>query len=131
MSGTSLPVSLLPDSAHLEALLAEEPRLRSLARALVDDQATADEAVQETLEQSAERPMPKGGLYGYLGRMIELHILDRLRRERRRRHHERQAARPESVPPTVDVVAEAEIRQHLREAVTGLTEPYRSTIWLR
>ncbi len=101
MSGTSLPVSLLPDSAHLETLLGEEPRLRALARALVDDTATADDAVQETLEWSAERPMPKGRLSGYLGRMIELHILDRLRRERRRRHHERQAAKPEALPSTI------------------------------
>ncbi len=131
MSGTSLPVSLLPDSAHLEALLGEEPRLRALARALVYDPTTADEAVQETLEQSAERPMPRGGLSGYLGRMIELHILDRLRRERRRRYHERRAARPEAVPSTIDVVAQAEIRQELTAAVARLPEPYRSTIWLR
>ncbi len=70
MSGTSLPVSLLPDSAHLEVLLAEEPRLRSLARALVDDPATADEAVQETLEQGSEGLRQQGRLRGYLGRAL-------------------------------------------------------------
>ncbi len=124
-------MSLLPDSAQLEALLGEEPRLRTLARALVDDPATADEAVHETLEWGAGRLLPKGGLRRYLGRAVRSRILNRLRSERRRQHHERQAAQAERVPPTVDVVAQAEILQELTAAVARLPEPYRSTIWLR
>ncbi len=116
-------MSLLPDTAQLEVLLSEEPRLRALARSLIQDHATADEAVQETLEQ--------GGSRGYLRRTLETRILKHLRGERRRRHHERQAARPEALPSTIDVVAEAEIRRQLIDAVTGLPEPYCSAIWLR
>ncbi len=129
---SSLPVSLFPDSAQLETLLDEEPRLRALARDLLKDPTAADEVVQETLEQSAMQHLPSGRRRrSYVRRVLESRIVNRLRSERRRRHHERQAARPESVPPTVDVVAEAEIRHRLMEAVTGLPEPYRSTIWLR
>ncbi len=124
-------VSLLPDTAQLEVLLGEEPRLRALALALIEDPVAADDAVQETLEQGSEGLRQQGSLRGYLRRTLERRILVYLRSEHRRQRHERHAARPESVPATVDVVAEAEIRQHLMEAVTGLTEPYRSAIWLR
>ncbi len=131
VSGVSVPVSLLPDSAQLEVLLGEEPRLRALARALLQDPAAADDVVQETLEWGVECHQPKGVPHKYLWRVLQTRVLDHLRGERRRRYHERQAARPEVAPATVDVVAEAEIRHRLIEAVTGLPEPYRSTIWLR
>ncbi len=124
-------VSLLPDTAQLEVLLDEEPRLRALARALIEDPATADEAVQETLEQGSEGLRQRRSLRSYLGRALERRIFMHLRSERRRRHHERQVAKPEALPSTIDVVAEAEIRQELTAAVTRLPEPYRSTIWLR
>ncbi len=124
-------MSLLPDTAQLEVLLSEEPRLRALACALIEDPATTDDAVQDTLEQGSERLLQQGYSRGYLKRTLERRNFRHLRSERRRRHHERQAARPEAVPSTIDVVAQAEIRHHLMEAVTGLPEPYRSTIWLR
>ncbi len=53
-------MSLFPNSAQLEALLEEEPRLRALARDLLQDPTAADEVVQETLEQSAMQHLPSG-----------------------------------------------------------------------
>ncbi len=129
---SSHPVSLFPDSAQLETLLDEEPRLRALARDLLKDPTAADEVVQETLEQSAMQHLPSGRRRrSYVRRVLESRIVNRLRSERRRRHHELRAGRPGVAPAAIDVVAQAEIRRQLIDAVTGLTEPYRSAIWLR
>ncbi len=87
-------VSLLPDTAQLEVLLGEEPRLRALARALIEDPATVDDAVQETLEQGSERLLQQGCSRGYLRRTLERRIFRHLRSERRRRHHELRAGTP-------------------------------------
>ncbi len=124
-------VSLLPDTAQLEVLLGEEPRLRALALALIEDPAAADDAVQETLGQGSEGLRQQGSLRSYLRRTLERRILVYLRSERRRQRHERQAAKPEALPSTIDVVAQAEVCRQLIDAITRLPEPYRSTIWFR
>ena len=59
-AAASSPVSLLPDTAQLETLLGEEPRLRALAQALLADLSTADDVVQDTLEQGARYPVSSG-----------------------------------------------------------------------
>lgn len=106
--------------------------LRSLALALLGDEAEAEDAVQETwaraLTQPPSRPGPLGGWLHEVLRSIAAKVKrSRVRRLRR----ERRAARAESEPGSAAILERREILHSIVDAVHGLGQPYREVIWLR
>ena len=104
------------------------------ARALVHGEAEAEDVVQQAWLEILQRPPatePRRP-QGWLRSVLRFTALDRMRSERRRRHHEEGAARPERLdvaPP--DIVARAETIDRVVHAVLNLEEPYRTTVLLR
>ena len=91
MSGSNPPVSM-------EALLQERDFVRSLARRLVRDEASADDIVQQTWVAALTRPPEsrravRGWLHGVVRRLTARHWRERSARNRR----ETVAARPDRV----------------------------------
>lgn len=118
--------------ARLEVLLAEREWVRSLARTLTRDENAADDLEQEAWLAAVQRPpgdvsTPRGWLATVLRRAAGKDRRGQSRRDRR----ERAAARPEAIPPALDVVAAAEWHARVARAVVDLPEPYRRTVLLR
>lgn len=106
-------------------LMRRAAAIRPLARALLNDDDAADEAAHEAWL----RRTPGRQLLAALANLLR----DRRRTDARRRARERvlaESGEAES-PATVDVVANAEIRRDVLDAVVGLGEPLRTAIWLR
>jgi RNA polymerase sigma-70 factor (ECF subfamily) len=121
-----------PAPFPLETLLAERAWVRALARSLVADEHAADDLEQDAWVAVLERPparttSPRGWLATVLRRGAGRGRRGDFRRARR----ERAAARPESLPSTGDVVANAEWHARVVRAVLALEEPYRTTLLLR
>ncbi len=118
-----------PDPA---SLLRHEGWLRRLALRLVEDEADADDVVQETWRRALERP-PRDAraLPAWLAHVARNAARGLWRTTARRRRREEAAARPERIPATIDVVARAETQRRLVDAVLALDEPFRTTVLLR
>lgn len=123
----SAPTSIAP-------LLERMDRIRSLARTLVRDAATADDLVQEALvvalaaDGPGAAPKTEGWMRVVMGNLLR----DRRRSERSRTHREGRVARTEtSIASTEAVVSSAERQRDLVEAVLELEDPYRETLLLR
>jgi RNA polymerase sigma factor (sigma-70 family) len=116
----------------LEALLTHRAWVRRLARSLVLDGSSAEDIEQATWIAALRNP-PRHAptARAWLGRVVRNLALDTGRARRRREAHEFQAARPEALRPTSDVVAEADTHARLVAAVHNLAEPYRTTVLLR
>ncbi|HET6202354.1 MAG TPA: sigma-70 family RNA polymerase sigma factor [Planctomycetota bacterium] len=115
-----------------ERLLAHGPFLRSLARALVLDEALAEDAVQETWVAALRRPPRWGADPRPWLAAVTRNLALRLRRgEGRRNRRERAAAKPEGLPSTAEIVEREALRRQVVEAVLSLEEPCRSAILLR
>ena len=119
---------------HLAPLHERLDRIRSLARTLVRDAATADDLVQQAVlialsgGASVSAPQSEGWIRTVLTNLLR----DRRRSERSRALREGRAAREEgSVSSTHAVVSNAERHRDLVEAVLELPEPYRETVLLR
>lgn len=117
------------DAPNPLQLLAEERRVRALARRLAVD---GDELVQESLLRVLE-----GGALAlrepraWLAR-IARNVAHNLRREERHRAaRERRAARPERVPSSAELALREERRAALIAAVDALPAPLREVVWLR
>lgn len=114
-----------------DELLAHAGWVRSLARRLVADQASADDLVQETWLRALQSP-PKSGhsTSGWLARVAQNVRRRQWRTDARRVEREAQAVarlgRAEHSPD--ELIAEAEHQQHIGTCVLGLEEPYRTVI---
>ena len=116
-------------SAHPETLLRETGWLRSLVRHLVADEDQTEEVVQETLLAAIRtNPSPQIGLRPWLAHVARNLIRRSWRTDRHRRRREKQVAKPEDQPATVDLVEQIEAQRSVVDAVLGLREPYRSVI---
>jgi len=125
MSGSTTPVSM-------DVLLEERDFVRSLARRLVRDEASAEDIVQQTWVAALTRPPEdrravRGWLSGVVRRLTARHWRDRSARNRR----EGVAARPDRVPSVAEITAREEVRTRVVRAVLALKEPYRSVVTLR
>lgn len=115
----------------LERLLTETERLRPLARALAHG-GDADDLIQATVEVAMRaRPADDRKLQPWLTRVLRNVARMRARGEVRRRARELQAEGAEGSLPPDAVVARAEQRRAVVDAVLRLPEPARRTVLLR
>ena len=122
------PVTHHPPEAVLEHL----DWLRALARRLCADASRADDVSQEALLAAWRKP-PRAD--ASLKEWLVGVVANLARRERRgegRRHgREREAARREKVPSTLELLERMSVEERLLQAVRSLREPYRTTVLLR
>src|SRR5262245_23182717 len=114
-----------------EQLMAEMAWIRRLARALVRDEATADDIAQDTwLVANEQQPEDDRPLRPWLARVVANLVHTRRRTEARR--DQREAAvdheHPERTP--AELVERVELQRAVADEVLALAEPYRSTVLL-
>ncbi len=111
-----------------EALLIHARFLRGLTRALVVDDARAEDLVQETWLAAVRRPPVEGDLRAWLARVLRNAATTQRRRDSRRADRERRSARRESLPSAADIVEKEDLARRVADAVFRLEEPYRRAI---
>ena len=119
-----------------ESLMRHADFVRQLARAILRDEAAADDVMQETWMAAIERPPAKAdSLRSWLGSVARRFALRRLRSEERRWRREQQVARSEaSHDPVTGTTSEPTalarelLLENVTRAVLDLKEPYRSTV---
>jgi len=119
---------------RLDALLAHREWVERTARALVFDDADAEDLTQQAWLGILERPpgSAPASPRGWLRSVLRFTAIDAGRAARARREHEGAVARRERLEADpADVVARAETLDRLVHAVLELEEPYRSTVLLR
>lgn len=115
----------------LEALLAHQGFLAGLARRLVDNEADAEDLVQNAWVAALQGPAPRGpNLRAWLAAVARNRWRNRQQSETALANRERLAARPESLD-TEQAERGLEERTRVIEAVRALPEPYLTTIYLR
>jgi len=115
-----------------QALMEHVGFLRALALSLLQNEADADDVVQQTLATAMERPpAAKGNLRAWLATVTRNFALLTHRRRKRARERELKAARPESTPSPAEIAARLELERKVVDAVAELEEPYRTTVILR
>jgi len=116
----------------MATLLAERPWVRGVARALVRDDAAADDLAQDAwVAALTHEGAPPHAPRAWLATVLRRGASKGRRTERRRDARERLVARPEAGPSTLEVVAQAEWHQRVVNAVLALPEPYRTALLLR
>lgn len=124
----------MSDSSHLDPqlLLRHEPFVRSVARALLRDEAGADDVVQQTWLTALRRaPDRADSLRAWLGRVARNLALDAKRGSGRRAVRERAAARDEATEAVDRAHERLHVQRDVVDAVLALEEPYRSVVLLR
>jgi RNA polymerase sigma-70 factor (ECF subfamily) len=119
-------------TANTEDLLLHAGWLRRFAVALVNDQDTAEDIVQETLVAAWQRPAENKG-HAWLARVARNLAIDRWRSSDRRERRELATAATDlgTVASPEELVGDAQIHRAVAEVVAGLDEPFRQTIVLR
>jgi len=115
-----------------EQLMVEMAWVRRLARALLRDDAAADDVAQETwLVATAERPDAARPLRPWLARVVRNLVHTRRRGEARRDQREAayEQAGTEAATPA-QLVERVELQRVVAGEVLALAEPYRSTVLL-
>lgn len=114
------------------ALLEDLGWVRALARGLVRDEALAEDLVQETWLEAAERKWPGGRPpRAWLATVLRNLFRQEQRSGARRRRREGLVAAEEALPSTAELVERIELQRLLAEEVLRLEEPLRSTLVLR
>ncbi|MCI0588382.1 MAG: sigma-70 family RNA polymerase sigma factor [Planctomycetes bacterium] len=115
-----------------ERLLEHAGWIRSLARRLSRDAASADDLAQKALVAAIEHPpAPERPLRRWFAAVLRNFAREDHRSETRRVERERRVARGESLPSTAELVERLAAQRRVVEAVADLEEPYRTTILLR
>jgi RNA polymerase sigma-70 factor (ECF subfamily) len=118
--------------AVISDLLAHSAWLQRLARRLVSDPASADDAVQDTWVAALESTRPRAGsIRGWLARVMHNVVAQSARSESARRAREAAVARAEALPGAREALERAQALRGLVDALVELDEPYRSTLLLR
>lgn len=132
MTSTNADLHDLDAQCALEALRAEGPFVRALAKSLLFDDAQVDDVVQQTWLEALRHEVPQGpARRGWLARVVRSRASNARRGARRQHERERAAARPEAVESPDELLAREEQRRMVVAAVAALPEPYRSTVMLR
>jgi RNA polymerase sigma factor (sigma-70 family) len=121
-----------PGSLDAESLLRHGAWLAQLARALVARDDEIDDVLQQTYAQAlATPPRHETNLRSWLGAIARNVVRSSRRSDAARVAREVHAPRP-PLPETPDeLVARAELRRAVVDAVLALAEPYRSAVMLR
>lgn len=114
-----------------ESLLEHREWLRAIARSLVRDESAVDDVEQRTWLTVLRNRRPVTSARGWLRRVVRSAAIDEHRSDSRRQAREEGSARPESLPPTDHLVMQMEAQRAVAAAVSGLPEPYRTTVLLR
>jgi len=116
----------------LESLLSHAEWVRALARSLVADPNSAEDLEQEVWRAAIESPpRDASNPRGWLASVARNAARSLGRSSARREERERASARGETLPPTSELVAEAELARELADEVLALEEPYRTVLLLR
>jgi RNA polymerase sigma factor (sigma-70 family) len=115
-----------------EELLEHSSWVQKLARQLLANRESAEDAVQETWLAALERPpRTRESLGGWLRTVIR-HTAQRFeKRDSARRRREHATSRAEAVPSAADLLERAQGQRLVAAIVLDLPEPYRSTLLLR
>ncbi len=114
-----------------EDLLAQTDWIRGLARSLVGPQ-DAEDLVQDTLTASLPARRPSGAsLRPWLATVARNLARNRFRASGRRENRERQAARPERLGDSTQLVERAELLKRVVNLVLALPELQREAVYLR
>lgn len=120
------------DALDAESLLRHGAWLAQLARALVANDDEIDDVVQQTYTQAlAAPPRHATNLRSWLGAIARNVIRASRRSDAARVAREEIAPRPAPPETPDELVARAELRRAVVDAVLGLEEPYRTAILLR
>jgi RNA polymerase sigma-70 factor, ECF subfamily len=105
--------------------------LQRLARALVRDVSSADDLVQEVwLTALRAQPRFKGSARPWLAKVARNLVRSRVRSARSHDRWERLSTGAEGPPSPESLITEQEALRIMRRLLSGLDEPYRSTIFL-
>ncbi|HEY0713322.1 MAG TPA: RNA polymerase sigma factor, partial [Polyangia bacterium] len=114
-----------------EDLIAQTTWLRRLAMALVRDRDLAEDLVQDTwVAAFRPRPQIEGSARPWLATVIRNLARSRARQTRRQRLREERVTPEETLPSSEALALRYEALRVLGELVSGLPEPYRSTVLL-
>jgi len=123
MEGARVPTS--------EQLMAEMAWVKKLARAMVKNDALADDIAQETwLVATEQQPDVDRPLRPWLGRVVTNLVRTRRRSDARREKRDAAIAVDRSVPTPDELIERVELQRALTEELLALAEPYRSTVML-
>lgn len=115
-----------------ERLLEQTTWMRALARSLVHEPERAEDLTQETLAIALEHPpVNAGSLRGWLAEVMRNRFREDLRKQGARKSREADAARPEALPGTDELLERLGAQQRVADRLLALEEPYRTTILLR
>ena len=115
-----------------EQLMAEMAWVKRLARALVKDDAAADDITQDTwVIASEQKPDSDRPLRPWLGRVVANLVHTRRRGEVRRQQRQAAFVDDRAVPTPRELTERVELQRALAEELLALEEPYRSTVMLR
>ncbi len=121
----------MKEARDVQALLNQLDWVQRLARRLVPDAHGADDLAQEAMLAVLEAKEAPRSLPRFLSGVVRNLVWLRLRRDERRSHRERSAARHEEVPSTAEEVEIASTQRAVVEAVMELAPRYREVIVLR
>ncbi|MEM1447555.1 MAG: sigma-70 family RNA polymerase sigma factor [Planctomycetota bacterium] len=133
LGSASGPQPGLPLSLEGDELALHLPWLRRFARALVHDEASADDLVQDALGAAITARRPIADLRSYLGGALRRRSHDVARREERRRRREsvHSSDRDRVAPGADDAAARVETMRMVLDEVERLPAAQRDAITLR
>ncbi len=112
-------------------LTAHADDLRALAWCLARNDG-ADDLVQDTFVTALRSPPPRADrVRAWLRQVMRNELRMRLRRERRRHERERQLVTTDCAPALDELAAHEELVAAMTEAMTTLSDPYRSVLQAR
>ena len=114
-----------------DELLRHAQWIRSLARALVSDDAAAEDVAQETMVAALTHPPAQAKLRPWLRQVVRNFARLHHRSRGRRREHESGARGPSGLPGPEEFSERLEAEQELTRELARLDEPFRSTLMHR
>ncbi|MBC8329437.1 MAG: sigma-70 family RNA polymerase sigma factor [Planctomycetes bacterium] len=121
-----------PSAQHIEELLRHQSWLKALARRLAQDEAGAEDLVQETWAAAVQRPPKRAGeIRGWLFGVLKNLASNQRRADARRLAREAQLARKAGAASVADSVDRAVLQTRIAEEVLALDQAGREVVVLR